>query len=351
MIHKHSLVLSSHKNVARCDSYSTNIKKLNDSSTLTETSSSPWEPQSQLGPYLAGLIEGDGTISIHDTSSIAKKYGPMILIVFKKSDLSLANYLQKLTQCGGGQVYIKHDRGYVLWQIQDIVGVFTIVTIINGYMRTPKKEALERMITWLNKYIVKNQNSKLPSTRNILSKISPLEVKPLDESPIESNAWLAGFTDADGNFAINIHLRKNRNSTRVQLFFRLEIRQTYHRLDSDLAKISYFSILSKIATYLGVNVYSRNRLINEKQYQSFIVMSGNTIANERVVSYFSKYSLLSSKYLDYKDWHSVLELQKANSVTTSYLEKAIHIRKDFNKTRTTYNWNHLQNSYINEPTE
>ena len=66
----------------------------------------------QLGPYLAGLIEGDGTFAIHDKDSTVKKYNPVIIIVFKKADLPLANYLQKLTN--SGRVYIKPERGYVL---------------------------------------------------------------------------------------------------------------------------------------------------------------------------------------------------------------------------------------------
>ena len=45
---------------------------------------------SQLGSYLAGLIEGDGTFAVHDKKSTAKKYSPMIIVVFKKADLPLA---------------------------------------------------------------------------------------------------------------------------------------------------------------------------------------------------------------------------------------------------------------------
>lgn len=98
-----------------------------------------------MGPYLAGLIEGDGTISVHNVNSTAKKYSPMIIIVFKLADLPVANYLRDLTNCG--KVYRKTNRGYVLWQIQDLVSVFTITKIVNGYMRTPKIEALHRVIT------------------------------------------------------------------------------------------------------------------------------------------------------------------------------------------------------------
>jgi len=35
----------------------------------------------QIGPYLAGLIEGDGTIAVHDPKSKSKQYNPKIIIV------------------------------------------------------------------------------------------------------------------------------------------------------------------------------------------------------------------------------------------------------------------------------
>jgi LAGLIDADG endonuclease/Cytochrome C and Quinol oxidase polypeptide I len=315
----------------------------------------------QLGPYLAGLIEGDGTFAVHDPNSTIKKYRPMIIVVFKKSDLLLANYLCDLTQCG--KVYIKSERGYVLWQINDIVSVFKIICIINGYMRTPKHEALQRSISWFNNYIIKNKDSNLPSTIGILSNIYSINCKPLDESIINSNAWLSGFTDADGNFSLNIHKRKNKNSTRVQPYFAIEIRQSYHRCNIKNLKQgkessntlnnldlqnSYYFIMSKLASYLNVNLYSRNRIINDKVFSSFTVMATNQNSLDAVISYFNKFPLLSSKYLDYLDWLKIVQLRRDSVYTTTYLDQAINIRKDFNKTRTTINWNHLKNSYINK---
>ena len=80
-----------------------------------------------------------------------------------------------MTQCG--IVYKKSDRGYVLWQIQDIIGVYTIVNIINGYMRTPKVEALNRTINWLNNYICENKYSEVLSTKKILFYIKFTKLK------------------------------------------------------------------------------------------------------------------------------------------------------------------------------
>lgn len=115
----------------------------------------------KIGPYLAGLIEGNGTIAVQDlnkqktnSQEKTKKYSPKIIVVgpaYKKADLPLANFLQNISQCG--QVLIKPERGYVLWQIQDIVSLFIMLSIINGFMRTPKIEALNRAIFWLNDYI------------------------------------------------------------------------------------------------------------------------------------------------------------------------------------------------------
>ena len=299
---------------------------------------------SQLGPYLAGLIEGDGTFAIHDKNSIVKKYTPKILIVFKKADLPLVKYLQTITE--SGNIYIKSDRGYVLWQIQDITGVFNIVNIINGYMRTPKIEALNRIIIWLNEYMIKNQNSQLSSIKMILSKIYPIQVKSLNLSDITENSWLSGFSDADANFSINIHKRTNKNSTRVQLFYRLEIKQTYHRFNEEGEKLSFFPLMSKIATFLNTNLLSRIRIQKDKQYYSFILMAHSKVSLNLIVNYFNQYPLLSSKYLDYQNWLQILKLQQANPMTSSYLDEAFKIRKDFNKSRSTYNWDHLKECYL-----
>lgn len=180
----------------------------------------------------------------------------------------------------------------------------------------------------------------------ILSKIFNLETKSLDNSAIDSNPWLAGFSDADSGFSINIHNRTNKNSTRVQIYYRLEIRQTYHRFNNDGEQVSYFSILSKVSTFLETNILSRTRIKGDKHYFSFTIIAHNKRSLNIITEYFSKFPLLSSKYLDYKAFKKIFELQQTNTRTTTYLEEAINTRKDFNSTRTTYNWNHLKNCYL-----
>jgi len=170
-------------------------------------------------------------------------------------------------------------------------------------------------------------------------------IKGLDISPINSNAWLAGFYDADANFSINICKRWNKSSIRVQLYYRLETAQTYKTKFNKINE-SLFDIMSKIASYLKVNLLTRTRCINNKEYYSFILMALNKTNINKIVNYFSEFQLLSSKRLDYNDWYFILKFKNKNKITSSYIEEALKIRKYFNKSRITFIWNHLENSYL-----
>jgi hypothetical protein len=99
---------------------------------------------SKLAPYLAGLIEGDGDITVHDKNSKSKEFRPKILIVFNVKDKPLANRLSTLL--GVGKVIDKSNAGHVLLQILAKEEVLKVINLINGYMRTPKIDALHRAI-------------------------------------------------------------------------------------------------------------------------------------------------------------------------------------------------------------
>jgi hypothetical protein len=142
-----------------------NIKYLNDNKIL--------------GSYLAGLIEGDGTISI------PKKRKPQISIVFNKKDKELANYLCNILECGN--VY-NLSKNTVNYQIQDIPSIYKILTLINGYLRTPKYYYYINCCEFINNYIIKNKNTNNIKIKNIINQINIIDIKPLDESNINENA-------------------------------------------------------------------------------------------------------------------------------------------------------------------
>lgn len=89
-----------------------------------------------------------------------------------------------------------------------------------------------------------------------------------------------------------------------------------------------------LAESFNGSVYSRSRTLNDKNYSSFIIITFTNESNALLINYLEKYPLWTSKYLDYLSWKKIV-LAQASS--TNVVEIAIETRKDYNKTRTTYN--------------
>jgi hypothetical protein len=96
--------------------------------------------------YLAGLIEGDGSIFVPKTLRSAKdklNY-PSIQICFHLKDLPLAMLIQKELGCGS-LARVKGVNAYVL-TINNFDGLILVTSLINGNMKTPKVHALFKLI-------------------------------------------------------------------------------------------------------------------------------------------------------------------------------------------------------------
>jgi hypothetical protein len=160
---------------------------------------------------------------------------------------------------------------------------------------------------------------------------------------------LAGFSDGDSNFSITLTDRKKKGkvpSKRVQTFFRIELRQNYHRGEAG-ADVSYFSILSKIAEYLNVNLYTRTRGVKDKVFYAFMVIAHSSKSHEIVKSYFDIFPLYSSKYLDYRDWCRTQDLTKEQKgLILEHIEEIRAIKAQFKNKRKVFNFTHLDSLTI-----
>lgn len=300
------------------------------------------------GPYLAGLIEGDGTFYVP-----LNLKRPTISIVFHKDDKPLAIYLNNLLNMGN--LYEKKGN-FLIWQIHKIGDVYKIVNLTNGFYRTPKYYEFIRLIDWFNRYIDNNINNSLSINWEVKGKsVNKIKYLELDKSDLNLNSWLAGFTDADGNF--NIQLLNNR----IKLQFRLEIRKVFHKdinyykdLNNNYINLNlnYYEIIINISKLFNTSLYSRNRELSLngnplKIYSSYIIAVYNINNLKLVKQYFNKYPLLSSKYLNYKDWEKLLDLVlKYNKFSHPDIIKLAKIIKlNYNKNRTSFSWKHLNNHY------
>lgn len=113
---------------------------------------------------------------------------------------------------GGTIRHKKENSAYVL-VITSISRLTTIINLINGYLRTPKIDQFNKLVSWINNNSNNNFSINDPDTSSILK-----------------NAWLRqrrGFIDADGSFSINI-LKKTmdgKGKDRIEARLRIEQRQ------------------------------------------------------------------------------------------------------------------------------
>ena len=115
----------------------------------------PYNPL--LGSYLAGLIEGDSAsadIHPHMLASGGRIYTPKpnnvsqmcyIKITFEKRDKDWVEYLRSKL---GGSILYEDNKINISFSAQNEVAF--IANLINGNMRTPKIEALGRLINFMH---------------------------------------------------------------------------------------------------------------------------------------------------------------------------------------------------------
>lgn len=270
----------------------------------------------KISSYLAGLIEGDGAIIVPKTERSAKgriNY-PSIQIVFNLKDLPLALMIQK--EIKNGSISRKKGVNAYILTINSYDGLILLTSLINGNMRTPKIYSLYNLIDFLNLKFEEINISK----------------KPLNDNPLDSNAWLSGFIEADGHFFV-----RTTSNSKVECKFELSQRQIDH---TDRTNLSFLEI---IANFLHSSVKA---VRVDKPKPEYRVRTINLKGNLVLENYLNTFPLFGSKYLNYKDWIKVLDRFKSGQFKhKSNIEEIILIKSCMHDNRTIFTWDHLNKFY------
>lgn len=157
-------------------------------------------------------------------------------------------------------------------------------------MRTPKIEALHRLIDWLN---ARSETTSPEIENQQISKLG------LDDSNLGDNPWLSGFIEADGNFYSGFDLNSEGIAGLVRHYMRIST--TYGKSDDKPTENnSNLGIMDKIRDFLGVKNVSEIKRIKENYIEtSYEVRTSKISSSEILIDYLSKYPLFSSKHQDY----------------------------------------------------
>lgn len=281
-----------------------------------------------INSYLAGLIESDGAIMVSLDQS---KHTPTISIVFNIKDLPLAKYI--ITKLGYGSIQKSLSKNAIKLVIRNKKGIVHLVSLINGYFRTPKISALNILIDWIN---------ARPSYSNLIS--YKLQKLPLDISNLNTNAWLSGFSDGDASFQIRVTKGKKYNIISVtyelsQSRINIESLELYRPIMELISKLC----LSKV-TAIHLSKFDRTGT-----QMGLRVRNTNISGAINIKEYFDKFPLFSSKYLDFLCWSEALQLildkVHLNKENNSGIIKLENLKNSMNNKRTYFNWDHLTNFY------
>ena len=296
------------------------------------------KPES-IGPYLAGLFEGDGHIvlskSIIEESKV-KNTSPSIAITFVNKDLPLIN---KLLEKFGGRLRFKDKENAIVWIIGSHKELVNMINLLNGYLRTPKILKFNELIVWLNyKY---NYNIPIHSP---------------DTNDLNENGWLAGFIDADGGFKLRFtekliceNTSKVLSKGRIEVRFALEQRKYLNgdSIDVNNNIYSYEAIMLLIYSFFGLSTNLRLSTHNVAAQTYFIVEVTSLTKLNILIQYLKTYPLLTAKRNDYDDWLKVYNLMLDNKHLTESGKLLIkQIKSNMNRKRGVFNWDHL--NYLNK---
>jgi hypothetical protein len=289
--------------------------------------------ENKLGPYLAGLIEGDGHIYVPTNlrNSKGEKNVPSIEIAFDIKDKYLLNKIKDVL--GGGYILIRKNNKSGRLFIKKKTVLLKLINLINGYMRTPKIEALYRLIDWFN-----NENNYT------------IKKEELDISDLDKNSWLSGFIEADGNFYLKWEISEKSKSLRPIKFLyymRLSQKQIYtRRIDSNIKECN-LNYMTRIAEYLKTSVIYINRKRMNFEENSYLVRTDKLESKEQMFFYFNKYPLFGYKYFAESNLEKIhFLIRNSEHKTEKGKLKLIEYTQLMKYNEVLHTWEHLDKFYI-----
>jgi len=217
--------------------------------------------------WFVGFTEGDGSFIVNKSGYLEFK------VTQSSSDAQVLFYIKK--NLGFGQVRIQDKKNNTHhFRVRDKQGLLKLINIFNGRLLLFKRQV--QFMRWVWAY------NKLYSTGIVIRNCS-LNCVTLN------NAWLCGFTDAEGCFNISL---VERNINYTQVFIRFMLSQQ----GEEVVLSSFSRILNGKLHYL-------------KSYDGFnLVVNLSNLDN--VICYFKKYNLKTKKRLVFLRWLKVYYLVK-----------------------------------------
>ena len=255
----------------------------------TTNNSAVFTNNNNLGHYLAGLLEGDGSISLPSlgVTTLNRVLNPRIVFTSHINNIGMYSFLQ--SQLGNMGRFQRSSENVIRYIIGDKESILFIIHLVHGKLRTPKNKRFNDLINFMNNKYNLNISESL-----------------LDTTDLTNNSWFTGFAEADGHFGIKYIERKAKSETRIRsvsesvsLKFRLD-----QRLFDKATSSSMEPFMQSLAIFLNVNLKTYE--VNSSKVLSVSVDSIKNVSF--IINYFNKYPLMGNKLNDFKKWEIVYNM-------------------------------------------
>lgn len=214
--------------------------------------------------WLIGFTEGDGSFIINKTGYLEFK------ITQSSPDAQILFKIKKFLGFGSVMKQCKISNTHC-FRVRSQKHLLIIIHLLNGKLHL--KNRLIQFINFVNAY-----NNCYNSKVVVILELASISL---------NNAWLSGFTDAEGCFNISLVKRSDKYT---QIFVRYILSQQDARLFFlNLGKLIHGKI-SYLKSYNGYN------------------LTVNLTKSKIIVKYFTRYPLQTKKKIDYIRWLKVRTL-------------------------------------------
>jgi len=271
--------------------------------------------------WFIGFAEGDGAILEHK--------GRCSFVLTQKDDKVLHEIYDTLN-CG----IVKHfydnkgNRIYSRFIVSENKGIFLLYLLFNGNLVLQSR--LNQLSKW-NKSLINASrfNYSLFYTKEIPSLIENLK------QPSLNDAWLSGFTDAEGCFSIKIANEKH--AFYVSFLFILDQKNE----EKALNKIALLFSVNKKAVLRTPNIIRKLTNLNSENKSikplnnmfrlSFYCNDKKKIISSKIIDYFNLYKLKTSKNQSFRIWTEIMDMVlNKQPLSSEDLNKVRKLRQNMN---------------------
>jgi hypothetical protein len=215
--------------------------------------------------WLIGFVEGDGSFIINKDGYLEFR------ITQSSRDAQILFRIKK--ELGFGVVRVQDSvRNTHCYRVRDKNNLVKLISIFNGNIFLDTRK--EQFKLWLNAFNLKYKEN----------------IHHIDNSfkPSLMDAWLSGFTDAEGCFTCSVYDNKSNTAKLVRLRYILSQKGNSDNMDH-------------LADVLG----GKKHFL--KSYDGYNV-TVNTTKLSPIVQYFNLYPLKTKKYITYFNWIKIYKL-------------------------------------------